>query len=564
MKNTNSLIIRILIIENINHLIVIVLFFLVYSLSSYGSENNLHLNQDSIQLEQKQRLESAERQRQDLKQDSVIASDNKILVFGDESRCFTIEFIDLKGMTLFSEKQRNKLIESYLDNCLTISDIQGIAQLIHNFYIKKGYITVQVSLPEQDLTLKTLTILIIEGMIESIEIQDSPIRTVNMIYPNLIGGILNLRDIEQGLEQLNRLNSYHYSIDIQAGSKTGLSRLFIHRKGKKIPLTTQLQLDNSGSKSNGEKQLNGELIFDSLLGLGEQWSVSGNSDTDFSTTHFNRHYILGLNIPYGYWTYRYHLFNSRSFQTEKVDRQSFDYKVKNSSQNVEISRLIYRDAKQRVLVQGGLENKRVQTQFMGQLIDISSPILTAVTFTAQYSRALGNGYFTFNSAFKQGINAFGASSDITVGDYPRSHFNKLSLNSSYQYFSSPKLSFLTSFYGQATRDNLYGIEQIHLGGQYSVRGFKAQTLSGNQGLYWRNDINYSLLNSEIGALSLVGSWDLGYQAEGDEFISGGAIGVNFNHKSGINSQFIASIPLYYPKNFKPDQWSLYWSVSLSL
>lgn len=560
----DPLIIRNLIIENTIYSIVIVLFLLIASPSSYSIENKNISNQDLIQFEQKQWLESAQRQRQNLKQKPRIASDNPILISDDENRCFTIESINLTGMTVFSDKQKNKLIENYLDNCLTINNIQSITQLIQNYYVKKGYVTVQVSLPEQDLTLKTLTILIIEGIIESIEIQNSPTRTVNMIYPNLIGGILNLRDIEQGLEQLNRLNSYHYSIDIQAGSKTGLSHLFIYRKGKKIPLATQLQLDNSGSKSNGEKQLNAGLIFDSLLGLGEQWSVSGNSDTDFSTTHFNHHYILGLNVPYGNWNYRYHLFNSRSFQTDKVDYQSFDYEVKNSNQYVEVSRLIYRDAKQRVLVHGGFENKRVRIKFMEQLIDISSPILTSIIFTAQYNTVLSHGYFTFSPTFKQGINAFGASPNINVDDYPRSHFNKLSLNSSYQYFFSPKLSFLTSFHGQITRDNLYSVEQIHLGGQYSVRGFKAQMLSGNQGFYWRNDINYLLPKPIIGALTLVGAWDLGYQAKGDEFISGGAIGINFNHKSGINSQLIASIPFYYPKNYQPDHWSLYWSVSLSL
>lgn len=397
----DPLIIRNLIIENTIYSIVIVLFLLIASPSSYSIENKNISNQDLIQFEQKQWLESAQRQQQNLKQKPRIASDKPILISDDENRCFTIESINLIGMTVFLDKQKNKLIENYLGKCLTINNIQSIAQLIQNYYIKKGYITVQVSLPEQDLTLKILTILIIEGIIESIEIQNSPTRTVNMIYPNLIGEILNLRDIEQGLEQLNRLNSYHYSIDIQAGSKTGLSHLFIYRKGKKIPLASQLQLDNSGSKSNGEKQLNAGLIFDSLLGLGEQWSVSGNSDTDFSTTHFNHHYILGLNVPYGNWNYRYHLFNSRSFQTDKVDYQSFDYEVKNSNQYVEISRLIYRDAKQRVLVHGGLENKRVRIKFMEQLIDISSPILTSIIFTAQYNTVLSHGYFTFSPTFKQ-------------------------------------------------------------------------------------------------------------------------------------------------------------------
>ncbi|VFS51262.1 Hemolysin transporter protein shlB precursor [Moellerella wisconsensis] len=223
----DPLIIRNLIIENTIYSIVIVLFLLIASPSSYSIENKNISNQDLIQFEQKQWLESAQRQRQNLKQKPRIASDKPILISDDENRCFTIESINLIGMTVFLDKQKNKLIENYLGKCLTINNIQSIAQLIQNYYIKKGYITVQVSLPEQDLTLKILTILIIEGIIESIEIQNSPTRTVNMIYPNLIGEILNLRDIEQGLEQLNRLNSYHYSIDIQAGSKNRFIS-FIH------------------------------------------------------------------------------------------------------------------------------------------------------------------------------------------------------------------------------------------------------------------------------------------------------------------------------------------------
>jgi hemolysin activation/secretion protein len=50
---------------------------------------------------------------------------------------------------------------------------------------------------------------------------------------------------------------------------------------------------------------------------------------------------------------------------------------------------------------------------------------------------------------------------------------------------------LTSAYGQWSPDRLYGSERLTLGGESSVRGFKEQYLSGDNGGYWRNELGYS-------------------------------------------------------------------------
>ncbi|MEX0631467.1 ShlB/FhaC/HecB family hemolysin secretion/activation protein [Serratia ureilytica] len=58
------------------------------------------------------------------------------------------------------------------------------------------------------------------------------------------------------------------------------------------------------------------------------------------------------------------------------------------------------------------------------------------------------------------------------------------------FIRSPSLYYLTSAYGQTSADNLYAGERISIGGQYSVRGFKEQYLTGNRGAYWRNELNW--------------------------------------------------------------------------
>ncbi|MBO1916314.1 hypothetical protein J4727_12560 [Providencia rettgeri] len=59
------------------------------------------------------------------------------------------------------------------------------------------------------------------------------------------------------------------------------------------------------------------------------------------------------------------------------------------------------------------------------------------------------------------------------------------------------------------RSILYGIERISIGGQYSVRGYHEQSLSGNRGGYWRNEINKGIANTAIGQLRFIGALDYG-------------------------------------------------------
>lgn len=540
------------------------------SLKGY-TENQLLLpsSQESIQFEQKQRLESELNQRQLLeKQNTPTLDDSGITPLQDET-CFPVDDIKLVDITALSTKTQLQLTESYLARCLTFNDIQNAAKHITNYYIEQGYITSQALIPEQDLSSRELILQVIEGHIETIEIENSPKRLVHQIYPDQQGKILNLRHIEQGLEQLNRLSSTKYTIDIQPGNQNGYSRVIIHQQGKKWPITSQLNLDNSGMKATGKQLITGGLTIDSPLGFGEQWSVSANTDMEGSASHHSRYIVANLNVPYGYWSYRYQFYRNSTLQPFYTSGQQYRYEGKNTNQQLDITRLMYRDGEQRFSLQGSVKHKRAQTQLADQTLTISSPTLTSLNISPQYSTTLGQGYFTFNPAAEWGISAFGASPDTLAKDSPRSHYRKFSLSSSYQYFFSHGLTYLTSFYGQYSPDNLYGIERISIGGQYSVRGYHEQSLSGNRGGYWRNEINKDIANMAIGQLRFIGALDYGFIAS-DKYLvepdtlAGGAVGLSFIGNSLFYSQFLLSKPLHYPSQLKPDNWSAYWSVSFSL
>lgn len=483
------------------------------------------------------------------------------------SNCFLIDKVDLTGNTLLDYRKKSKVISPYLQQCLTLNDMQEIAKSITNNYIEKGYVTSQAIIPEQDLSNHKLVIKIIEGRIKDISINGVSSRLIDIIFPSFKEKILNLRDLEHGLEQLNRLTTAQYTLDIQPSDSVGYSSVTINRKAKKLPLKNRLTIDNSGTETTGKILLTNTTTIDSLFGLGEQWIFSLKTNTDFPYTHYSRAYTASVNIPYGYWFYQYQLSHSSSSYSFQ-DNQKYIYKNKNKDQQFDISRLVYRDNKQRVTLKGTLKHKKAKTQLAQQKLLINSPTLTSLSFSPEYTLSLHNGYLIINPTAEFGISLLGATPDYIADNSPRSHYRKLSLNLSYQYLLTEQFSYLTSFHSQYTPDNLYGSEKIAIDGIKAVRGYKETNFNANNGFYWRNEINISPITSFLSKWNFIFALDYGvahsdqYETEKNKII-GSAIGASFYH-STFSSQILINKPMFYPKSLKPDCWSFYWSISLSI
>lgn len=196
-------------------------------------------------------------------------------------------------------------------------------------------------------------------------------------------------------------------------------------------------------------------------------------------------------------------------------------------------------------------------------------MVNSVAFSPHYSRRIGKGYATFNPTVSWGLRGLGATRDWQhAQDAPRSQFLKYSLSASYLYPLSPSLYYLTSTYAQISPDNLCANEQIAVGGHYSVRGFKEHSLSGIQGAYWRNEINWQPgLFSALGDMTLIAALDGGWvknqrgRTDGGS-IAGAALGLTLNACHFAHSIMLGK-PLLYPDTLAPDRWALYWQTTLA-
>ena len=174
----------------------------------------LREQQRQIQLEQ-ERL-ARERQARDAKNlappiQLPETTSDKTDLMDVNAPCQRIDQIQLIGATIPSAKEQRSMIEVYLNRCLGSRDINALLKAIDAWYFQRGYISSRAYLQAQDLTTGTLAVQVVEGLVEGVDATGISARGVKRVFPKE-GSPLNLRDIDQALEQINRLRSRQSTI----------------------------------------------------------------------------------------------------------------------------------------------------------------------------------------------------------------------------------------------------------------------------------------------------------------------------------------------------------------
>jgi len=144
----------------------------------------------------------------------------------DETRCFEVQEINLQGATHISASKQNQLLKPFVGQCLGASGIDTLLKTITGHYLNQGYVTSRAYLPEQDLTRGILQIIVIEGRLQGFEPSElASERELKMTFPGKTGELLNLRELEQQIEQLGRLPSRLAQLELVPGETMGSSKV---------------------------------------------------------------------------------------------------------------------------------------------------------------------------------------------------------------------------------------------------------------------------------------------------------------------------------------------------
>lgn len=420
----------------------------------------------------------------------------------NNQNCLPIKTIIIKGAKLLSDSVLQQTIAPWSGRCLDIAAINQALKAVTLLYVNHGYIAARAYLAEQNLSGGRLTITIVEGHLEDITINGTQGAKSEIIaaFPRLINKPINLRDIEQGLDQINRLDSRQATISFSAGRTLGSSILDL-QLNKTKPWFVTLSSDNLGGKVTGVYQPRLNITFDNLLGSNDQWSLSYQRSMDhvlfyISPSSPNSNTITGsFSIPYGYWTAGADGTWSQYRSSIKGQLSLIDTSGKSFSIVPWISRVIHRDQVGKTWLTSRLTWKYTDNFIMGSRVDVSSRTLTIATFALNHSRLWAGGKLSFEGGIHKGLAILNAYNDSaqTAADTntPKGQFSKFTASLSYARSFASKILHLrynSLLSGQWSPDTLFGSEQISLGGYGSVRGVKEALYYSNSGLFWRNEM----------------------------------------------------------------------------
>lgn len=452
----------------------------------------------------------------------------------EDGACVPIDEVRIDGMSRFKSVRFKSEINAATGSCISMNEINGLLRAMTNAYVERGFVAARALLPEQDLAAGILKIAVIEGVVEKVRGEGSSVKSaaLDFAFPGMEGDILNLRDLEQGIDQLSRLPSNNPTIDIAPGAAPGGSIVVIKNEKAKNRFRGTLSADNYGQRSTGRYNHAASFEADNLLGLNDFWSFSGNRDAEYGDGVGARGYNGFFSLPYGYWTltlsggrFSYDSLITGTFADFDSDGDSWNF-------SADLDRLIYRDSKRKLSLNGGLRITDTDNFIEDVRLLASSYRLAVVNFGARYQQRAHGGVLSGSIEARRGLDALGSESIITGADGPQRTFWKI--GGSLSFFkpfeiASQEFRYTGAINGQWADRNLFPAERISLGGPTTVRGFIDGGLSGDRGVYIRQQFGTEVSRIETNvkaldviAISVFAAYDVGgiYRDGNDPFERG--------------------------------------------
>ncbi len=418
--------------------------------------------------------------------------------------CLDISSIAVEGVNLVRPGELDALIAPFEGSCLGLAGINSVLEAVTFAYVEKGYVASRAYLPEQDLSDGSLEVVVVEGNLEAIVMNGDPNALLGQkatAFPGMIGRALNLRDIEQGLDQMGRLRSVDAQMQIAAGSEQGASVLEVARKVDR-PWHGSIGVNNHGSAATGTNILSVNLGFDDAFGhndsltLGYQRSMDRVPLVPSAERPNGDTLTLGFDIPYGYWTFG--LSGMRNFYRSEISGNLGTIETSGSSTNLGASAdwLVFRNQTAKTILSAGLTWKDNQSFVLGNRVDVSSRSLSVLDVSVNDSRQLFGGQATASFGLQQGLPIWGAFDDsVAPAGSPVGQFRKYDLSLGFNrewQLGDHGVSYAGALTGQWSDDLLFGSEQMSVGGRSSVRGSQAGVLFGNRAAHLRNEFTWKL------------------------------------------------------------------------
>ncbi|WP_065823998.1 ShlB/FhaC/HecB family hemolysin secretion/activation protein, partial [Photorhabdus australis] len=491
--------------------------------------------------------------------------------FPVETPCFPITHIVLAGTENFPHWLPFRRVAQQGENhCLGDKGISQLITQLQDQLINHGYVTSRVLAPRQDLRTQTLKLVMIPGKIRHIRYTPDSGNYIQRItpFPAREGKLLDLRDIEQGLENLQRFPTVQAEMNIVPAAQPGESDIVLDwRQSRHWRIATYL--DDTGSKSTGRYQGGLTFFLDNPLALSDLFYLSEGRDIHSSAGKGSQNDTLYYSLPFGYWMASVTASHYDYTQTIAGLNQAIQYRGKSQNLAVQLSRVLHRNADQKTLLNGEIYRRASRNFIDNTEIDVQRRETAGWKLGLSHQHYIGNATLDARVTYQQGMRWFGA--QPAPEEYrnegtalPKITQFSATLAGPLTLFSQP-FSYQTQYLRQISASPLTPQDRFSIGGRWTVRGFDGElTLSADRGWYSRNELDWQ---TPLKGQSLYLAMDYGEvggrgsDALLGKHLAGSALGWRGNLK-GVSYDLFVGVPLSKPAGFQTSPvtagFNLYW------
>jgi hemolysin activation/secretion protein len=323
----------------------------------------------------------------------------EVVLVGDSSQSFqwTIEGL-LSGS------------DPAIGRCLGREGVNGAASRAQQALMERGYVTSRIVFREQNIASGRLTLTLLPGRIGAIRFaQADPRANALNAVPTRPGAILNLRNVEQALENFKRVPSVEADIQIDPADAPDQSDLVIVWR-QAFPFRFNATLDDSGSKSTGKYQSSATLSYDHWWTLNDLFYVTLNQDLGGGQPgkRGTRGHAVHYSVPMDFWLLGLTQSANRYHQSVAGLNQDYVYSSRSENAEIKLSRLLHRNASQKssASLKGWL--RRSSNLINDTEVETQRRATGGWELGLAHKAFIGSGTLDVNLAHKRGTAAFGA------------------------------------------------------------------------------------------------------------------------------------------------------------
>ncbi len=539
----------------------------------------------SEQLRRAQEREAQQIQRQQQQVDvhlSTTPGSASALIPADESPCFSIKTLELEGpesesfQWLLGHAAKAAVTDQTdpaVGRCLGAQGVQIVADRMQAALIARGYVTSRIVAAPQNLQSGRLVLTLVPGRIAEIRWASGGGSRASLwnTVPAGTGDLLNLRDVEQALENFKRVPTADADIQIVPGIEPATSDLVIQHQ-QALPWRLSATADDSGTRSTGKYQGSLTVSYDNWWTLSDLFYVTwlhdlGGADAGARGT---RGRIIHYSAPLGHWLVSVTHSRHRYHQTVSGANQTYLYSGASQSSELKLQRMLFRDdsSKTSASLKGF---QRTSNNFIDDAeVLVQRRIVAGIEWGLNHRRTLSGGSLELNGTLRKGTGAWGslAAPEESFGEGTsrmKLWLFDATLQKPFKAWDQA-LQYVGAVRAQYNQTPLTPQDRFAIGGRFSVRGFDGlSVLSAERGWSFRNEFSTPISTQlqpyvavDAGRVSGPSSVNLAGKT-----LVGGVLGLR-GQWGRVQHEIFVGRPLSKPEQFKTSNTTAGFSLAVSI